>query len=123
MLEIKEYTVLNKPGFKVIRGSGNSWVRIHNGKIATTPYVNPHRWWLGIKEYEVAEYISLKSKIDYWTPQKWNTYFNGEKYTQYNQTLVELLEKYDESKIINDIIKYEWSDEFLPQAALDMFVF
>lgn len=121
----KEYAVLNKPGFKVIKGSPTNqvWTRIHNGERATSPYVNPHRWWTGIKEYEVAEYISLRSKIDYWKIRKKKQDFEPHKFASYNASLDKLLEDYDETEILDKIIDYGWIDDFLNKAAVDMFVF
>jgi hypothetical protein len=118
-----EYAVLNKPGFKVIKGSGDSWRRIHNDERATTPYVNPHRWWLGIEEYEVAEYISLKSKIDYWTPRQRKRDFDAEKFAQYNVSFNSLLLKFDEAEIMVKLSQYEWAGDILPKSVSDMFIF
>lgn len=121
----KEYAVLNKPGFKVIMGSQSNkvWTRIHNGERATSPYVNLHRWWTGIKEYEVAEYISLKSKINHWKRRKKSKQFDGGKFAQYNQSLQELLEEYDEGNILGDMVKYEWATDFISKEAMEMFIF
>jgi len=118
-----EYAVLNVPGFKILKGSNGNWIRIHTGEKATTPYQNTHRWWLGITDYEVAEYISLKSKIKYWAPRQKKRDFNPLKFAQYKDSLGQLLEEYDESEIIIKITNYKWCNEFLPQAAKDMFVF
>jgi hypothetical protein len=119
-----EFAVLNVPGFKVVRtDDGKNWERIHNGDWATTPYVNPHRWWTGIREYEVAEYISLKSKIKYWTPRQNKRDFSREKFESYKKSFDHLLESYDEDEIMCNIAEYEWATDFLAKETIEMFIF
>lgn len=118
-----EYAVLNVPGFKVIKGSGSDWTRIHNGEKATSPFVNPDRWWTGIHEFEVAEFISLTSKIRYWTPRQKKRDFDREKFVSYKDSLEKLKEKYDEGEIYIKMAQYSHLDSFLPKVAVDVFIF
>lgn len=124
MLEEVEYAVLNVPGFKLLKKDEHGdWTRVHTGEWATTPYQNPHRWWTGIKESEVGEYMSLKAKIKYWTPRQNKRDFNPEKFLLYKKSLDESINNYSEDDILYKIAQYEWAEDFMPKAAVDMFVF
>jgi len=121
-----EYAVLKVPGFKVLgfdeMNDGN-WNRIHTGEDATSPYVNEHRWFVGITEYHVAEYIALKSKINHWKGRKQNKMFRSVKFTQYENSLNELVENYTIDTICSDLNKYNELLVFLPKDAKEMFIF
>lgn len=118
-----EYAILNVPGFKIIYGRGNSWIRLHTGERATTPYVNPSRWYTNITNKDLAEYISLTLKIEYWGTRKRKQDFNMDKFNNYKIHLDKLLEHVSEGEIINLLAFDVRFNHLLPKTIKDIFIF
>ncbi len=118
-----EYAILNVPGFKILYGSGNSWVRLHTGEKATSPYVNPERWWTGIENKELAEYIALSTKIKYWSARKRKRDFDSNKFMLYKAHLEKLLSDNSEGRIISLLSFDGRFNHLLPKTIQDIFIF
>ena len=122
----REFAVLKVPGFKVLgydELNDGKWNNIHTGADAAAPYVNEHRWWTGITEYHVAEFVALKSKIHHWKGRKQHRDYKVEKFNQYLENLDLLFSNYGESTIYKDIYEYPELRIFLPKKMQDIFVF
>lgn len=121
-----EYAVLNVPGFKIVRGtpSEKHWYRVGKhveGERATTPYQNPHRWWKGIKDLEVAEYIANKAKVAHWKGRKKSRDFDPERFASYEANLEKL--KKNEHKIIYKMAANDEVAHLIPKDVRDAFIF
>ena len=117
-----EYAILKKPGFKILKGNGDNWIRVHTNQKAATPYMNKDIWFLNIYDADLAEYISLTLKINYWRPRQNHKDFNIDKYKTYNDARNRLISN-NNSKIQELLIIDGRFDDLLAKNIVDIFIF